>query len=85
MALIPPAIGLAMAASRQAVSVPERGFVALIPRTRAGCVESGCAAYAVSVPERGFVALIRQSQVGYDELAPTTTSEFQSPSGDSWL
>jgi hypothetical protein len=62
------------------VSVPERGFVALIHFEN---WTINMLKWAVSVPERGFVALI-PSPVQEAKPRPRN-SRFQSPSGDSWL
>ena len=63
------------------VSVPERGFVALIRLRRRDAVDD-LGHTTVSVPERGFVALIRR-ELG--RCFDRRSTAFQSPSGDSWL
>ena len=62
------------------VSVPKRGFVALIPVTERR-QRYHDRLDKVSVPKRGFVALIPVG--GPHDL--TAGCRFQSPSGDSWL
>ena len=74
------AVGLAIVPTW--VSVPERGFVALILRVAASVTGVRCNP-DVSVPERGFVALILL-QVA-PSSGPSQCEQFQSPSGDSWL
>ena len=82
MALILVAVdGRWRACMRYQVSVPERGFVALI-LIRGYCTERRRT--AVSVPERGFVALIRRGRIPL-LTAIIVDLAFQSPSGDSWL
>jgi hypothetical protein len=64
------------------VSVPERGFVALIHHY----VQRRIAKWQiVSVPERGFVALILVFVEISSDVGQTGEAMFQSPSGDSWL
>ena len=65
------------------VSVPERGFVALIRLVSRLDTEAAAALGSVSVPERGFVALIPYR--ADHETMPRDCMAFQSPSGDSWL
>jgi hypothetical protein len=84
VALIParPTFSTAPVA-RNVVSVPGRGFVALIQHVReerAVLQETG----GVSVPGRGFVALIHGGEkVRAENMASLLV--FQSPGGDSWL
>jgi hypothetical protein len=82
VALILIAALVVLIASAFIVSVPERGFVALILAYRFDIDGVEGTEQNVSVPERGFVALIR---IIRPASASRQTAAFQSPSGDSWL